>query len=296
MNNLVELKNIDLKNASEDFISYLDVNECSLYTYKEGIKHFLEYLQDNNIKQPTRIDFKNYRNSLKGKLTTNTINNYLTANRCFFRYLEINNLYENITKDVKSIKTSSIPVKQTLSQEKCQEIYKSLTDKREKCIFSLMVSTGLRANEVALAKLDNIKEYNGEIVLFVKCKKRDDESEYVKLSDRVLQDIKDYVEHRTNGYIFTSTSNKNIGQGVTNKTIRLIVKNILRRFGFDENSFSCHSLRKTCATLAYNNGASIYDIKEVLHHRSIVTTQRYISQTTRDNNKTEQNISKLIFG
>ena len=52
-----------------------------------------------------------------------------------------------------------------------KEIYNSLTDKREKCMFGLMVVTGLRANEVALAKLDNIKLYNGEVVLFVKCKK-----------------------------------------------------------------------------------------------------------------------------
>ena len=45
----------------------------------------------------------------------------------------------------------------------------------------------------------------------------------------------------------------------------------------------------------YQNEASIYDIQQVLRHRSISTTSRYISQATRDNNHSEQMISNLLF-
>ena len=296
MKNEIQLSTINFGAATEDFITYLDVNNETLRCYKEGIKKFLEYLKNIEVKYPTRNDVRNFREYLAKESSIYTVNSYLTALRRFFDYLEDNNLYENITKSVKSLKTSSVPVRQTLSEEECKNIYKSLTDKREKLIFSLAITTGLRANEIALAKIENIKLYNGEVVLFVKCKKRDDESEYVKLSNEVINDLNDYIENRTSGYIFVSTSNNNNGGGITDTSIRSIVKSIFRRFGYDEKGFSCHSLRRSMATISYNAGADIVAIQQVLHQKSINTTKRYIQQTTRNNNKLEYEISNRLFG
>lgn len=293
-----ELKAIELNllERRNDFIEYLDVNDLTLNAYKIGITSFLNYLKENNIKYPTRTDFRGFREELKKSMSINTVNSYMTSVRRFYRYLEINNICEDITKDVKSLKYSNTPTTQVLSEDLCKEIYSSLTDLREKCLFGLALTTGLRANELANAKLENIREYNGEIVLFVKCKKRDDESEYVKISNQVLEDIKKYVEHRKNGNIFVSTSNNNNGNGVTNKTIRLIIKNILKRFDIDQEWVSCHTMRRTCATLLYENGQSVYDIQQVLHQKSSQTTTRYINQVTRNKNKSEYIISDAILG
>lgn len=295
-NEIIERSNFDLCREQETFINYLDVSAGTLLTYKEGIKMFLEYLIKQNIKYPTRNDLRAFREELRTKLSVYTINSYLTAIRRFFKYLELNGVYENITKDIKSIKTSKIPKKQVLTLEQTKNIYNSLTDLREKCLFSLFVSTGMRAIEVSRALIEDIKVHNGEVVLFFQGKMRDDKSEYVKLSDQTLKDIFNYIGDRTSGNIFVSTSNHNKGNGVTTKTLRLEIKNIFKRFNLDYDTFSCHSLRRTFATIAYNGGADIYEIKEVLRHRSISTTQRYISQATRDNNKTECNVSNLIFG
>ena len=295
MENIIKMGGRNLYDIKDDFIKYLDVNDITLKNYSDGIRQFLNYLSKNGISNPNRDDFRDFRDSMKDYLSTNSINTYLTANRMFFKYLEAKNIYPDITKDVKSIKTSFIPKKQTLSKEQCKEIYSSLTDAREKLIFGLAITTGLRASEIALAKIENIKIYNNEVVLFVKCKKREDESEYVKLSEQVLNDINNYIEHRTNGYIFISTSNHNNGQGVTTRTIRRIVKSILSRYGFDEDGFSCHSLRRSMATISFNNGFDIVSIQQVLHHKSIATTRRYIQQAARDNNHLECNISNTIL-
>lgn len=296
MKNEIRLNTIDFNTATEDFVTYLDVNEETLRCYKEGIKKFLEYLKKIEVRYPTRNDVRSFREYLSKEHSIYTVNGYLTAIRRFFDYLEDNNLYENITRSVKSLKTSNIPVRQTLTEEQCKELYKNLTDKREKAIFSLAITTGLRANEIALAKIENIKMYNGEVVLFVKCKKRDDESEYVKLSKQVLNDIYDYLENRTEGYIFVSTSQNNLGGGLSTTSIRSIVKDIFRRFGYDEKGFSCHSLRRSMATLSYNAGADIVQIQQVLHQKSLTTTRRYIQQSVRDQNKLELEISNRILG
>lgn len=288
-------KNIVNENI-ESFFEYLDVNEITINLYKKGIRNFLEFLNKFGIKHPLRVDFKNYREYLKESMSVNTINTYLTCVRAFFKYLEANGIYQNITKDVKNVKTSTIPKHQVLSEEKSREIYRGLTDKRDKLLFGLAITTGLRASEIANAKIENIKEYNGEVVLFVKCKKRDDESEYSKLSNEVLKDLFDYIQDRRSGYIFVSNSKRNKDCGVTSKTIRLLVKNILKKFGIEEDGFSCHSLRRSSATISYNNGADIVAIQQFLHQRSIATTRRYIQQCSRDNNKSEYELSKSILG
>lgn len=296
INEVLTKKNINFGEVQEDFLTYLDVEKGSSKTYKCGIVNFLNYLNENNIKNPTRNDLRAFREELKISKSINTINNYLTATRLFFKYLEANHLYEDITKGIKSLKCSSIPKSEVLSEQQCKKIYNSLTDLREKCIFSLAITTGLRANEIANAKIENLKFYNNELVLFVKCKKRDDESEYVKVSNLVLNDIKNYIGERTSGYIFISTSNNNNGGGVSNKTIRLIVKNIFKRFGIEKDWVSCHTLRRTMATISYNSGANIVDIQQVLHQKSIATTRRYINNVTRNNNKLEYKVSDLILG
>ena len=284
-----------ISKTQESFEEYIDVDTLTLKAYRVGILNFLAYLKKNCINKPTRSDFKAYREELKQSMTINTINTYMTAIRALFKYLESNGVYENITKDVKSVKTSALPKTQIITAEKLKEIYNNITDKREKAIFSLACSTGLRANEIATAKIDNIKTYNGETVLFVKCKKRDDESEYNKLSTRVLEDIKEYIGSRTTGYIFISTSNNSNGNGVTNKTIRSIIKKIFKDNGIDEDRVSCHSLRRSFATIAYQNGADIRSIQDTLHQLSPVTTQRYINKCVRDNNNLEYNISNQLF-
>lgn len=293
-----ELKKDDLNlfEKGENFIEYLDVNKLTLNAYRNGINSFLKYLEEKSIKHPTRNDFRGFREELKQSMSINTINSYMTAIRRFFKYLEANGVYEDITKDIKSLKYSKTPTTQILSEELCKEIYNSLTDLREKCLFSLFLTTGLRAEEMASAKIENIKMYNGEVVLFVKCKKRDDESEYVKLSNQVLNDISEYVEHRNSGNIFISSSNNNNGGGVTNKTIRDILKKIFKRFGIVQDGISCHTMRRTCATLLYEKGQSLYDIQQVLHQKSSQTTIRYINQVTRDNNKSEYILSDAILG
>ena len=286
---------LNFKDMYEDFISYIDVSDLTLKSYGDGIRSFFNYMKQNNISSPVRDNIKAYRDDLILTKSVNTVNSYLCSLRVFFNYLESNNLYPNITKDVKNVKTSKIPKKQVLSIEEFKNIYSSLTDSREKLIFSLAITTGLRASEIANAKLDNIKKLNGEYVLYVKCKKRDDESEYVKLSNQVLKDILDYTDGRIDGYIFTSNSHNSYGEGLSVTSIRNIVKSVFRRFGYDDNGFSCHSIRRSSATIMYDNGQSIYDIQQVLHHRSIQTTQRYINQAVRDNNKSEYIVSELLF-
>ena len=285
-----------LEQFEESFIDYLDVDDKTLKVYQNGINCFKNYLKENNIQYPTRDSIIGFRNMLRETYSSNTVNAYMISIRALFKYLEIHNLYKNIAVDVKGAKYDTTPKKEVLSLEQMQTIYNDLVDIRERAIFGLMISTGLRVCEVSTALIEDIKMYNNEVVLFILGKKRDSKSDYVKLSNQVLNDLQDYIGNRTSGSIFISTSNENYGKGLSTVSLRKIIKNIFKRYGLDKDTLSCHSLRRSFAVVSYETGSSIYDIQQVLRHQSINTTTRYLQQVDRDNNKTEYNVANAIFG
>lgn len=280
----------------ESFIDYLDVDDLTLKTYHVGIESFMNYLKEHNIKNPQREDIINYRNMLRETYTSNTINTYMSSIRALFRYLEIKGLYKNICVDIKGAKYDTTPKKEILSIEQAQSIYKNLDNPRDKALFGLLITTGLRGIEVARAKIEDIRYYNGEVVLWVMCKKHDSKDEYVKLSEQVLKDIQDYIGNRTSGYIFISTSNRNVNGGLTTTSLRRFIKKIFKDNNLDKDTLSLHSTRRSSATFMYQSGADLYSIQQVLHHKSSVTTTRYINAITRNENKNEYMVSNTILG
>lgn len=285
-----------LNQYQESFIDYLDVDIKTLKAYKCGIECLMNYLKDNNIKYPTRDDLIAFRNNLRKNYSSNTTNSYMVAVKALFKYLSIHGLYDNIATDLKGSRYDTTPKKEVLSLEQMQNIYKNLTDSRERALFGLMITTGLRVCEISTALIEDIRMHNNEAVLFVLGKKRDSKCEYVKLSNQVLEDLKEYIGNRTSGNIFISTSNENYGLGLSTVSLRKIVKDIFKRFGLNKDTLSCHSLRRSFAVVSYETGSSIYDIQQVLHHASINTTTRYLQQVDRDNNKTEYNVANAILG
>lgn len=297
MENLIITNNkFNYKDFKTRYFEFIDVTEKTRRTYLDGINSFIQYIKMNNIVNPTREDIISWRDSLKENYSSSTVNTYLVGLKSFFSYLDIVRLYPNITKNVKGAKTTITPKKNILSLEQVQFIYKNLNNNRDKALFSLLITTGLRGIEVANAKIEDIKKFNNENVLYVKCKGHSEKDEYVKLADNVYQDLKNYIKDRKEGYIFISTSKNNFGQGITTKSIRCIIKNIYKQFGLENANMSLHSTRRSSACISYNLGASIYDIQQVLHHVSITTTSRYIKNAERNTNDTELKVAKAMLG
>ena len=295
MDNLIKMNELNIIDLKSEFINFVDVSGKTLETYIDGIDNFAMYLQNKNIKKPIRKDIIEWRNSLIVNNSCNTANTYLVGVKAFFKFLEMCNLYTNITNNVKGAKISTTPKKNVLTLEQIKNIYNNLEDDKEKALFGLLITTGLRGTEVANARIKDIKEYNGEICLFVKCKGHQEYDEYVKIPNDIMENLKNYIGERNEGFIFISNSNNNKNGGITIKTIRKWIKDIFKRFGINDETISLHSTRRSFACISYNLGKSIYDIQSVLHHKSIQTTARYLKQVDRNNNNTEQLVANAIL-
>ena len=134
--------------------------------------------------------------------------------------------------------------------------------------------------------MEDIKEENSLIKLYIKGKGRREKEEYVMLTEEAYGPLK-ALRIENKGYVFKSESIKNKGCGLSTSMIRRIVKEALRKCGLREE-LSAHSFRHTFATMALKNGADLYYVQQALRHRSITTSELYLKPIEREEKAAEK--------
>lgn len=287
-NNIEKLKEYENK-----FLNYMDNSPKTSETYEIALKRFFNYLIENDIKNPTRDDIIDYKKELMNNMKPTSVNSYIIAVKSFFKWLEYEGLYKNITENVKTIKLEKRHLKLGLEQEQLLKVLENCKDLREELIIKLSVTCGLRCNEIVNIQLKDFYNDNGTIMLKILGKGRNGiKQDVVKIDTRIYDLIKKYCyENNINDYLFVSNSNNNNGNKLTTKTIRLLIKNIFKRANLDNiELYSAHSLRHTSVVLALKSGIPIQEVSECMRHSQINTTMVYMNEI----NKKESNFSNVL--
>lgn len=289
--------NLMLEPLIKRFLAYIDVSDNTMKTYNVGLIQFTQYLKDNDIKEPTREDIINFRDSLKETHKPNTVNAYLIAIRNFYSWLEYEDITKDISKKIKGIKLEKRHLKRGLSEEEIQKVLKECKNTREVLIIKLMLTCALRINEVANIELKDFYNDKGTIMLKVLGKARDGlKQDPVKIDDRLFELIKQYCnEYDVKDYLFYSTSNNNKGGKVTTKTLRLIINNIFKRAGVKDEMISSHSLRHSSCELLLENGMPVQEVSEFLRHKSLSTVMVYKRELDQRTSKSANILGDFVF-
>lgn len=286
-------------NLFEKWILFAQVSKKSAETYHKGIKILSNYFSEKKITQPTREDFLNYRDFLKEKYSVATTNLCLTAAKLFFSFLHSegyikNNPAEHLKgfKEISGHKKDAFPaadIKIIL-----QTFGEKITDKRDKAIFALMVTAGLRTVEIARANVEDLFRRGNGFFLYVQGKGHEEKDAVIKVSEPVYKLIYDYLKIRGDVKKGSPLFGSSRGRLLTTSISR-IVKNAMRRAGFDSKRLTAHSLRHTAATQALKNGASLRQVQQMLRHKNISTTQIYLHELDRMDNNAEDLAAKNLF-
>lgn len=225
------------------------LNNIRLY-----FRYLKEYKGDNEliIYNVNKYDIYNYI-AYMDHLSKNTKKVRLYAVKNFYKFLN-SNLSNLLFEDIKLFNTD-IKIPYYLSLSQCEALMNYYTDKRNKLIINIFLTTGIRLSEILEIKLENIK---GDI-LKIKCKGNRDR--HIILSKNTLKLIKEYTDKKE-GYLFR----------LNKRTIQWIVCKALKDLGYKG---STHTLRHTAATIMYQETKDILLVKEFLGHKSIEATQIY---------------------
>lgn len=287
------------------YIEYLDVSAKTADTYNKALKQLFNYFAENGITQPGRQDILAFRLELEatGHKPT-TIQNYITAVRLFFRWLEQENLYPNIADHIKGAKLNRDHKKDYLTAAQCKQILDiierdTLQGKRDYAIMVLMLTGGLRTIEVSRANIEDIRTAADSTVLYIQGKGRQEKTDYIKISDYAEKELRAYLKARGKAApkapLFVSLDNKNRGNRLTTRSISRIVKTRMQAAGFDSDKLTAHSLRHTAVTLSLLAGEKLEDVQQFARHTNIATTMIYNHALDKAKNNCGAAITAALF-
>ena len=240
----------------------------------------------------SRSGSKNGNDNLK----KNTQNYHLIALRVFLKYLARRGVSSLPPEKIELAKTAERDLDLINDDELArliempgkEKIDSSLSDKerrnsevkvlRDKAIFELLFSTGLRVSELCSLNRDTINLERDEFSIRGKGEK----VRLVFLSDTARQAIKNYLAKRQdmNEAMFSGLSliNKDKEGRLTPRSVERIIKRYAIKAGITKK-VTPHTLRHSFATYLLQNGADIRSVQMMLGHSSISTTQIYTHVT-----------------
>jgi len=293
----------ELNNLIDEFLEYLEIEKnCSKLTIRD-YRHYLDVFADwHSSTQGARaigsLDLtmvRKYRVFLSNKADTKgmtlkrvTQNYYVIALRSFLRFL--------IKNDHKTLEPSKIDLPKTesrslkfLEREQIDRLVTSIdTSKedgiRDRAIFELLFSTGLRVSELVKLNHNQINLDRREFGVVGKGGR----ARVVFVSDRAEEWVTRYLKERKDKFkpLFIRYSGKIIEENsgekmrLTARSVERIVKKYVRAARIPVDA-TVHTLRHSFATDLLTNGADLRSVQEMLGHKNIATTQIYTHVTNK---------------
>ena len=145
---------------------------------------------------------------------------------------------------------------------------------RDRALFELIYSSGLRVSEAAALKVSDI-DFDRRLMVV---RGKFDRDRMVPLSEVACDFLVRYLgskrEH-AEAWVFVGSRGATKGGHLRSTSVSERFRGRLREFGMDKPEISTHSIRHSTATHLLENGASVRHVQELLGHRCIESTVRY---------------------
>ena len=206
---------------------------------------------------------------LKHGLSPRSINRRLYVIKGFYEYLQ-----EDLQRKVKvPVRSSHFirrgrPLPKTLSDNAITQLFRVITDPRDRAIFALMLRCGLRVGEVANLKFENVNLFGRQIRFTGKGRKE----RVVPLSDEMVHLLKQCLRIRPKRAPKFFWNKKQPSAPLRINSIQRLLKRYGKQAGIEVH---CHLLRHTFARQMTENGVERTALRDVLGHANISSTDGY---------------------
>ena len=187
----------------------------------------------------------------------------------------------NLT-DVPNVRQAGTRLGNWLTREQAKELLRvpdrsKLKGKRDNVIIALLVGCALRRQELASVKVEDIQLREGKWVI-IDLRGKGGRIRSVAVPIWVKQGIDAWIaatKIEKGGLLRPfSKSGKMVGEELGDWAICSVVERSSKQIGIEH--FGAHDLRCTCDKLCRKNGGDLEQIKFLLGHSSIQTTERYL--------------------
>lgn len=259
---------------NNEYLDYMVSESMSKHTiraYTSDINGCLEFIgkPESEIKYK---DLVKWKMSIVGQSSA-TVARKIVSIKKYFEYLtDIEEIASNPSVKLNNVKVQN-KEKTPLTSTQVRAMIDCADKLRSKAIITMLASTGMRISELTGLTIEQF--HTNPIKIVGKGNKERD----VFLTAETRKVVNQYLETRGESEydnVFLSAGR----QPMQANNVSIMLKNTARKAGIENwNEISNHWLRTTAATMQSEAGQPIEVIQDILGHKSITTTRRYVKTT-----------------
>lgn len=269
------------------FLEDIGTNELTKSKYDQHIRRFYNWSNawGENIRHIKPADMFRYREYLiSKKISGNSVYNYLQPIRRFYAWMKEMGHSDDPTTKLIIPQRLSIHTRGHLTVDQARQLInampqETIIDIRNFTIVSLMLQSGMRCVEISRLRIADFKHEGG--VYFIEITRKGHRTaEQLGINQIIYDQFARYLESRTDDYENNSpafvTQQRKRNAALSPMRVSRLVNQVLRDTEMKSNTITAHSLRHTAANLLLDQGTNLYDIKILMGHKSIQTTEIYL--------------------
>ncbi len=276
----------------DEYITFLKIEKglssASLSSYRQDLKHYTNYLQDNNITTLDNVDTEVLIQFIKflteKGLSAKTVSRTQSTLRNFHQFL----LNQNIIEVNPAVKLTAVRGEKKLPEYLTIEEMEILLNTpdaspagiRDNTLMEVLYASGIRVSELINIKRADVNTEMG----FIQVSGKGSKERIVPITDFVAKKLDHYVAEIRPQLLKTEDNDDlfitNRGRGFTRQGLWKTIKKYELLSGIRKN-ITPHTFRHSFATHLIENGADLRAVQEMLGHSDISTTQIYTQISTK---------------
>lgn len=248
-------------------------SEKTISNYVHAINRFFEYFKNKDISKFNEDDIIEYikQNYLSKSCAGSTYN----MNICAIKYFYSVNFNKEFNSKLLPHAKLDKKIPSTIDKDIFIKIFNEEENLKHKCWLLLAYCSGLRVEEIARLKIENINSKEHQLKVYGKRKKE----RITVLTDITIAYLRLYYKttyyyppKNNKGYLFEGYQ---CADHINSGSITNYFTALKSKYGLDEN-ISFHSLRHSFASNFIKGGGDPFILKSMLGHTSLNTTNIYI--------------------
>jgi integrase/recombinase XerC len=269
------------------FLHYLTAERFfsprTISAYQYDLSKFIEFLESINKADVTHITKEDVRHFLSERAQTNgavAIARKLSSIKSFFKYLGREGIID--ANPVSDIEAPKLPEKEPsyLTETEYKDLIATVKFKatpyylsRDLAIVILFLGTGIRLSELVGLTLDRVNLERSD--RNIKVQGKGNKERIIPLTSEVAAILGQYLKQRpdvSSNHLFISR----LGDELRSRSVYGLIKKYLKATSIKKDKVAVHSLRHTFGASLLNSGANLVVIQELMGHKKLETTRRYL--------------------
>ncbi|MEK3730827.1 MULTISPECIES: tyrosine-type recombinase/integrase [Lysinibacillus] len=265
-----------LKGGLPKFIKHLTYNEYaknSIRSYQKDILKLIDFLEgkDGKLQKEYLIE---YKKSMEIRLKPSSVNRSIAAVNKFLKFMEM----DDFTLKALRIQEQTTAQHELTQKEFDKLIESAFTNKKTKTamIMLTLAYTGIRIGELQFITVEAIK--SGKVLINNKGTVRT-----IVIHKDLQGHLSLYCKEKNvkSGIVFTGSK----GSPISRSYIARAMKEVAEQCGVDPAMVFPHNLRHYFARSFLDCGNPLSDLADILGHKSIDTTRRYLKTSAETKQK-----------